>query len=187
MINVDKSKGDNCSSGTKTLSVDDGEYCGNGNNDDGKPGCSSTNMNVNGIPYVQICGKILAYQYVSTDAYEYYDKGTPLRNADTTIDGAYVDDISLTYDKPRKHIWIFAGGLDEYTHIHPQFKCPCTKKALDAGAVSAPSFVGDDYVCETGIRSEHWDLEFHPDDPLWNGKGCENFDYCCKQRTSISP
>ena len=186
---MDKRKGDGCPPGTTTLSVDGKELCGNGNNDDGSPGCSSTNMNVNGIPYGQICGKIHAYQYGSTDAFGYYDKGNERRNASTTIDGAYVDGISLTYDKPRKHIWTFAGGLDEYGHIHTEFKCACTDKAVTNGAISAPSFVGDDYFCETAVRNTHWDLEFHPEDPLWDGKGCENFDYCCEQkkRTTTSP
>ena len=184
---MDKSKGDDCPPGTTTLSVGGKELCGNGNNDDGRPGCSSTNMNVNGIPYGQICGKIHAYQYGSTDAFGYHSKGNERRNASTTIDGAYVDGISLTYDKPRKHIWTFAGGLDEYAHIHREFKCACTDKAVASGAISAPSFVGDDYFCETGVRDKHWDLESHPEDPLWDGKGCENFDYCCEQHTSTSP
>ena len=142
-------------------------------------------MNVNGIPYGQICGKIHAYQYASTDAFGYYKEDSPRRNP--TIDDAYVDGISLTYDNPRKHIWTFAGGLDEYTHIHPQFKCPCTDTAVDNGAIPAPSFVGDDYFCETGVRNRHWDLDFHLDDPLWDGEGCENINFCCIQRRTTTP
>ena len=31
-----------------------------------------------------------------------------------TIDGRYVDGVSLTYGSPRLHIWTFANALDEY-------------------------------------------------------------------------
>ena len=182
---MDKRRRDDvCPPGTKDLTVNGKKLCGNGKNDNGDAGCSITNLSVKGIQYREVCGKIIAYEYGSPDAFGYYQQGSTQRNVNTTIDGAYVDGISLTYDMPRQHIWTFAGGLNEDTDIHPEFKCPCTKKALKAGAVSAPSFVGDDYFCETGVRNKHWDLKFHPDDPLWDGKGCKNFDYCCEQRTT---
>ena len=176
-------KGDECPKGTELRIYASPVYdfnkrlCGNGLGDDGV-GCSSTFFDVQDIEYGEVCGQIKGYQHGSPDAF-----GTvagPTRG--TTVDSNYVDGISLTHgSNPRQHIWTFAGGLNEDTDIHPKFKCPCTK---DNGAVSAPSFVGDDYFCETGVRNIHWDLKFHLADPLWDGKGCENFDYCCEQRTT---
>ena len=52
--------------------------------------------------------------------------------------------------------------------------CPCT----GASFVATPSFVGEDYFCDSGVHSEDTS-GFHPDDPLWNGKGCSSSSSCC--------
>ena len=48
-----------------------------------------------------------------------------------------------------------------------------------------PSFVGNDYFCETGVPpSQSYDsTTFHTDDPLWDGQGCgsNNPPWFCKQ------
>ncbi len=56
-----------------------------------------------------VCGKIIAYQYGSPDAFAVHG-----RPPNPTIDSNYVDGISLTHGStPRKHIWTFVGSLDE--------------------------------------------------------------------------
>ena len=67
------------------------------------PGCSSTLFHVYGIEYRQVCGKIIAYQYASTDAFGVFDVSALIRAY--VIDGNYVDGISLTHgSNPRKHV-----------------------------------------------------------------------------------
>ena len=57
------------------------------------------------IEYSRVCGKIKAYQVGSPDAFR------SITNRHS-IDSNYVDGISLTYGRPRKHIWTFAASLD---------------------------------------------------------------------------
>ena len=105
-------------------------------------GCSSTFFNVYGIKYTQVCGKIIAYQDASTDAF-YVGRHT------TNIDGNYVDGISLTHgSNPRKHIWTFATALDEVGTFSVD-NCPCTNTTQAASATPPPSTVGNDYFCDT--------------------------------------
>ena len=111
-------------------------------------GCSSTTFDVHGIEYMQVCGKIIAYQDASTDAFganNYY----PAR-ANANLDGNYVDGISLTHGtNPRKHIWTFAAALDEVATVQ-SYNCPCTNVHHAASATQPPAFVGNDYFCDTG-------------------------------------
>jgi hypothetical protein len=61
-------------------------------------GCSSTIFDLNGIAYNQVCGKIIGYQDRSPDAFG--------QARIQSIDGPYVDGISLTHgSSPRQHIW----------------------------------------------------------------------------------
>ena len=59
------------------------------------PGCSSTIFSVHRIKYSEVCGKIIAYQYASTDAFGTRDGSALIRAY--VLDGNYVDGISLTY------------------------------------------------------------------------------------------
>ena len=102
-------------------------------------GCSSAIFDVHGIEYTQVCGKIIAYQDASPNAFY------PGRS-NANIDGNYVDGISLTHGtNPRKHIWTFAAALDEVATNYPQYICPCTDVHRAASATQPPAFVGNDY------------------------------------------
>ena len=68
--------------------------------------CDSVFFPVTGGGYTRVCGRIRAYQYGATDAFEAYHNGRV-----TTIDEAYVAGVSLTHGSPRKHIWTFAAGI----------------------------------------------------------------------------
>ena len=123
-------------------------------------GCSSATFDVHGIEYSQVCGKIIGYQDRSPDGFD-NNRG---------IDGVYVDGVSLTHgNNPRKHIWTFAAAASE---SHNQ--CPC----LSVGTITVPSFVGNDYFCDTGTPA-HNNNRFHLDDPLWDGEGCGPTSTCC--------
>ena len=139
----------------------------------GRPGsgCVSTTFPVHGVQYSRVCGRVIAYQYAAPDAfYPYYS------NRQVTIDGLYVDGVSLTHGQnPRKHIWTFAAAIDE---VRSQDSvCPCTKTDTAYTGV-VPPFIGQDYFCDTGSRNG-WRRIFYPDDPLWDGAGCGGTSTCC--------
>ncbi len=143
----------------------------------GRPGsgCYSTSYPVNAISYSRVCGRIKAYQYDTTDAFNSY-----YTNRALTIDGTYVDGVSLTHGRnPRTHVWTFAAAIDE---VHSnRYACPCSKTdTLYTGMV--PPFIDNNYFCDTG--SQRYDMhltdQFYSDDPLWDGAGCGGSSTCCQ-------
>ncbi len=138
-----------------------------------RSGCISHNINVRGVQYSKVCGKIIVYQRSTPIAFHFGSRG---------IERGYVFGVSLTHGQnPRKHIWTFAGASDE-TNRNPTFKCPCTNTALSP---RVPSFVGNDYFCNTGL-SRHYSTSpsgVHTADPLWDGKGCGRTNTCCSFNT----
>ena len=133
-------------------------------------GCSSATFAVHGMEYTHVCGKVIGYQYGSQDAfYEYF------LNRSRTIDDIYVTGMSLTHGRnPRKHIWTLAAGASE---TYPSAEtCPCSH-AYSAYAI--PPWVGDDYFCDTAVVTWRYQYHLYPDDPLWDGEGCESPSTCC--------
>ena len=88
--------------------------------------------------------------------------------------------MSLTCGSPRQHIWTFANALDEYPSFYASI-CPCSNFNEQYTVDRVPSFVGNDYFCETGVPpgQRYADDIFYPDDSLWNGKGCGANSTCC--------
>ena len=121
--------------------------------------------NTYGISYNHVCGRVIGYQYHSVDAF-----GQLV--GPQTIEGHYVDGVSLTHGPPgeRQHVWTFAAGISETTHSS---SCPC------AGGVAAPTFVGNDYFCESGNPATRWTYILYASDPLWDGQGCGS-PPCCE-------
>ena len=124
--------------------------------------CISTTYPSKGISYSQVCGKVIGYQFGSTDG---------VNVVVNDINGFYIDGISITHGNPRSHIWSFIAGYQESVSEN---KCPC-------GTVSprtAPSFVGNKYFCESGAPSPLQN-KLYTDDPLWDGKGCGSIEEPC--------
>ena len=163
--------GSTCPPGLKTLQ-DPKPLCAM-NTD--SPGCSSTVLEVQGVQYSRVCGKIIGYQQKSPDAF-----GTYSHRGQTTIESYYVDGISITHGSPRKHIWTFATAVHEY-NSGPDNVCPCTNTRNSQHA-PIPSFVGHDYFCDTGSENYVQHI-FYGDDPLWDGEGCGQFSTCCSWNT----
>ena len=133
-------------------------------------GCSSTVFPVEGVQYSRVCGKIIGYQQKSPDAFFRFIDGQ------NTTDSNYVDGISLTHgSNPREHIWTFASALDEIDRVGNV--CPCTNTRNNPPP-AVPSFVGQDYFCDTGSENS-FQYIFYGDDPLWEGAGCGQFNTCC--------
>ena len=167
-INVSNTT-DSCPSGLKTLTSPKRLCAMNING----AGCSSAYLDMHGVQYSRVCGKIIGYQQKSPDAFwPYYG------NRRLTIDQTYVDGISITHGhSPRKHIWTFAAALHEVTTPYPQALCPCTN-IHNQLTIPIPPYVGNDYFCDTA-SAQQFEFKFYPDDPLWDGQGCGRLNTCC--------
>ena len=139
---------------------------------DGFLTCDSVTFPVSGGEYSRVCGRIKAYQWGGTFAFYSYHRGQV-----TTIDGGYVDGISLTYSNPRHHIWTFAAGAAE-GNPSVTWVCPCD----GSDTTRIPPFVRNNYFCESGVN-EPWDwgrhATLHSNDTLWDGENCLSSSTCC--------
>ena len=136
------------------------------------PGCASIMFNIHGIPYQRVCGKVIGYQEGTTDAFAIYF-------GSHSIDGDYVDGVSLTHGyNPRHHIWTFASAADESDH-HPSSVsfCPCTNNQTTT--VQVPTFIDNNYFCDTGSEPFREHSRLYHEDPLWDGAGCGGSSTCC--------
>ena len=116
--------------------------------------CYSAMFPTQGIQYSEVCGRIIGYQVGAPQAFRRENRPPQ------TIDSTYVDGVSLTYGSPRQHIWMFAGALDE-SPGNPYSRCTCTYPSRPN---PPPTFVRNDYFCETGTGQEWSSDTFHADD-----------------------
>ena len=131
--------------------------------------CQSIKFPSYSISYSQVCGQVIGYQYAAPDAIE------PHSGRSKSIDGAYVDGVSLTRGSPRKHIWTFMAAIQENTfHVNGQHECPCAPN----NTVTVPSFIGSDYFCESGCPG-NWQHNVFYTDSLWDGKQCGLIEKAC--------
>ena len=135
--------------------------------------CNSATFSVLSMEYQHVCGRIVGWQI-----------GHPIgfyggNYVGQDIDGHYLDGISITYGGlPRQHIWSLAGTLTEID-THDSQLCPCSNTAVSGATV--PSFIGNDFFCETGIDYSFTAGLFYEDsDPLWDGEGCGSTSTCCE-------
>ena len=139
------------------------------------PGCGSVVFPSHKLRYSKVCGHVLGYQYGTTDAFY---KNT--NSAMNEIDDAYVDGVSITRGyPPRKHIWTFAAGLsDKHSLRKGNSACPCASDSRQ----KAPSFVNNDYYCESGSSETRLLSKLFVNDVLWDGKGCSYREQnCCNK------
>ena len=125
--------------------------------------------------YSQVCGKIIGYQIGGTDAFGNYAVGQG-------IDSYYVYGVSVTHGAPRNHIWTLAAGITEEGYHVQQYNCPC-RNLTHSNSVFPPSFVGNDYYCESGNPTDTYAFNYlYSTDPLWDGQQCEG--ECCSNGKS---
>ena len=131
--------------------------------------CEGLTYSTGSQQYDQVCGRIISYQLGHPDAF---------RGSGSSIDGVYAEGVSVTRGSPRQHIWTFAAGIDEQTRLSFE-TCPCVNGSTNGNRI--PSFVGQNYFCETGIMQYDGSGNvFWPDgDPLWDGQGCGPTSSCC--------
>ena len=143
--------------------------CGRRSNSSGT--CEGLNYTTGSEQYDQVCGRIIGYQSGTPDAFI---------GAGWSIDSYYLDGVSLTYGSPRQHIWSFAAGVDE-GNSRPSYaydRCPCVAGSTNRNRI--PSFVDQNYFCESGITQWNGSFIFWPNgDPLWDGQGCGSNNTSC--------
>ena len=141
------------------------------------PSCGSAVFSTNGLKYSQVCGRIIAYQYGSTEAFEQHN----LSPSSSTIDTPYMDGVVITHGNPREHIWSFASGYDEVRDN--TWVCPCVSESrLQSNLV--PAFVGENYFCESGATAYNiLQRLVYSNDPLWDGQGCTSQNNCCQHHS----
>ena len=133
--------------------------------------CEGLNYATGSEQYNQVCGRIIGYQIGITSAFYPY-------NSARSINNYYFEGVSVMHGSPRQHIWSFANGLDELGS-YPAERCPCVTGSSNGNFI--PSFVGQNYFCETGLtRWPGTPGVFYSDgDPLWDGQGCGPTSSCC--------
>ena len=137
-------------------------------------GCTSVFFSTLGFNYRRVCGRVVGFQFGEPNAFRPFYK-RPKRS----LEDQYVDGISLTHGQaPRTHVWTFAMAEDE-THFDDE-ACPCTISDETFSGV-VPSFIGNDYFCDTGSRDRYRNI-YYLDDPLWDGAGCGERSTCCEWR-----
>ena len=155
-----------CPSAWREVTSDGIRTCGRPNSLQGS--CAGINYSVS-LQYSKVCGRIIGYQFGSPAAFTTVDGNV----ARPTIDHAYLDGISITHGTPRIHIWSYAAGSSENGCSYA--KCPCSN-----GAQTPPSFVGNNYYCESAYQGGCWINDvFFSGDPLWDGQQCDNEGTCC--------
>ena len=131
-------------------------------------GCEGLTYSTGSGQYNQVCGRIIGYQLGTTESFT---------RSSLSINTFYIDGVSVTHGSPRQHIWTFANGLEEQSRF-PYAQCPCVTGSTNA--INIPSFVGQNYFCETGITSGYSNGNFYSNgDPLWDGEGCGPTSSCC--------
>ena len=144
-------------------------------------GCYSTHFPTLSTSYSKVCGKVVGYQKGSMDGFypsayaqgKVPEKYKPVTSS-RSLDGVYVDGISITLGNPRKHVWTYAVGLSDnenYTHVN----CPCARHP----GPEPPLYVGNHYYCESAITGAFDTSKLYTDDPLWDGEGCGPENSCC--------
>ena len=133
---------------------------------------NSVVFNTYGIPYSQVCGSIIGYQYGTPAGFFHYNENP---NA-FSLENSYVDGVSVTYgiQGERRHIWTFVCARSK--RAGGAVACPCTRPN---NAVHIPPWVRSDYFCESGTNTSAQAHVLYLTDPLWDGKGCGNTSTCC--------
>ena len=162
--------GSQCPHGLNQEALQGNNYCGRFSS----AGCVSTIFETYNITYMQVCGRIRGYQFGTPEGFlNLYLQGQ------TSIDGYYVDGVSLTHGQPRRHIWTYAAALQSSPSTNNYWTCPCFSNNDDD---TSPPFVGQDYYCESGTNDSVRLGMFYPNDTLWDGEQCDGFEVpCCTQ------
>ena len=122
-------------------------------------GCTSVFYDTGGSSYNWVCGcgRMIGYQHDLTRAFI---------SSTVSIDGVYVDGVSVTHGTLRQYIWTFAAGGAETNYL--DYSCPSVDGSTNGPNI--PAFVGENYFCEAGVRTWNESQFFFRRSPVgWAG------------------
>ena len=156
----DTSQGDPCPSGwtlITTPGANPKNVCRSGSANT----CHSTIFTTN-TSFYKICGQVRGYQKGNTNAFA--DVG----DAGDSIDVAYVDGVSITLGRPRKHVWTYAIGILKMLII-------TVLVLLEEGEITHLHLLhGDHYYYESGDTGGDDVDAYYTTDPVWDGLVCSD-------------
>ena len=117
-------------------------------------GCDSASFPSGGRQYSHVCGRVIAYMSGSPSAFE------PSIVRNPGIEGVYLEGVSLTHGPAgsRQHIWSFPTALFENDPNYGGMTahvCFCTNTNF-LWPHQVPSFVNNDYFCDTANPGPAW-------------------------------
>ena len=157
---------ESCPSGFKLYQHGGVRACGRQSSSVGS--CAALKLLADDISYSQVCGRVVGYQYGSTDAVD----STIGTGAHNDINSYYVDVVSITSGFCRQHVWTLMAGLHEASYYYRvndgRYNCPCAQGTLQNSTLQ--SFIGNDYFCESGNPATDgtWQYILYTFDPLWD-------------------
>ena len=165
IANIDISAGDDCPGEWRNATQSGVSFCSVASDDQFV--CSSANFSTNGISYQRVCGRARGYQKGATLGFFNFNRPIP-----TSSDEYYVSGLSITYSSnPRQHIWSFVSGNSERSNNAGN--CPCASNAPTSRRRRPPSFVANNYYCESAaLYTPNYYNTYFFNDTLWDGAGC---------------
>ena len=82
----------------------------------------------------------------------------------------------ISHGEMKQHIWAYVTGEKRIPTNDRITYCPCAAGAQFIGVV--PSFIGNDYYCDSGSDNDTSYTTFYTH-PLWEDKGCSSTNFCC--------
>ena len=143
---------------------------GCGRTSTGSRTCDSVFYPANGLRYSRVCGRITAYHKGWADGFREV----------TTVEHV-IPGVSVTHGPPgaRQHVWSFVVAENDVEMLN--YNCPCSNTSSTGSYPTIPSFIEDNYFCDTGRHmSSSNETAFYTNDPLWDGEGCASSSSCCK-------
>ena len=140
--------------------------------------CSLAAFSTNRVSYSEVCGRLVGYQYGSTDAiWHPINLGITPDQANST-QSLYDGGVLISHGTaPRQHIWSLVSGYSQQTVDN--IGCPCNIGSTIGAQI--PSWLGQDYFCDSATVTPSEDHVFYQDNPLWDGVGCnETLTTCCQ-------
>ena len=130
--------------------------------------CDPVRFSSSGYAYTQVCGRITGYQFGSPNGGRHKNYSP---DEELPINEPYLDGVSITCGRPRKHIWTFFGEMNSVT-------C-CSDKHINN--TESLGFIGGKSFCDTGnLGTEVPQKEVLTEHPLWDGiTYCPSSDTCC--------
>ena len=166
---LDTSVSDTCPSNLTKYEVNGTTMCGRKNTNNP---WDAVYYHSQGIEYSNVCGRAVGYTYVNNHNCAFYWSIGNWPRTGSTGNDLHVYGISITRgpSNNRTHVCTYAAGYKE-DQPNP-CNCPCAP-----GGTASPSFVGNNYFCESATKYEPQD-QWYTNYTMWQGN-CYEGSNCC--------